>query len=74
MILLVETQINASLLNKTYNIPDSLFTPDTFISVHNNNENKLISKHQQSEIMIAVKDEYYKLVKLTATDPSDLSR
>ena len=45
MILIVETQFNPSLFNETYNIPNTLFTPNTFISVYNNNENELINKH-----------------------------
>ena len=55
VISLMETQVNLLLLDRNYNIPDTLFQSNIYIAQMSNNTRELISKRQKRGVMTAIK-------------------
>ena len=74
IISLVETHIQLTLLDKSYDIPSTLFAYEAHITKLSNNTNELINKYQQGGLLTSICRKYCKLITNTSCNPTGLAR
>ena len=67
-------QVNLILLDRNYNIPNTLFQSDVFMAQMSNNTRELIEKRQQGRVLTAIRGKLRQYAKAGETDQSELGR